>query len=427
MEDMIMKKRPLLVIGVIVAVVAGGALAWYLASPLFIDRTVDEAFPSEAAGQEEVAQLTEKEREAGSTTAVPTEDELAQPPEGEGQAGESEDLDSAESMPDQRIDEEMPAGDQPVMVRQGQFQDADNLHRGSGSATLYQLPEGAYVLRFEDFSVTNGPDLHVLLAQNPSPTGRADLGETVDLGKLKGNLGNQNYDIPAGVDPTQYESIVIYCQPFHVVFSVATLASPVEATPTGQEELDHRALLDDLLYGSLIDEEVEVITDQIVASGDTRFVAGLIDTLRYQPRWRGQLGEALNALTGQELPPDWFEWVEWAGRHPEIEAFAGYPAWKAELYAHIDPSFIRFLHGDVRVAPDSRVEEIVWGGVVVDGIPALDNPRMIDPAEADYLEPGERVFGVSLNGDTRAYPARFLDWHEMFNDVAGGEPVSLAY
>ena len=220
-----MKKRPLLVIGVIVAVVAGGALAWYLASPLFIDRAVDETFPYEAAGQDEVAQLTEKE-EAGPTAAVPTEDELAQPPEGEGQPGESEDLDSAEGMPDQRMNEEMPAGDQPVVVRQGQFQDADSLHRGSGSATIYRLPEGAYILRFEDFSVTNGPDLHVLLAQNPSPTGRADLGETVDLGKLKGNLGNQNYDIPPGIDPTQFESIVIYCQPFHVVFSVATLVAP---------------------------------------------------------------------------------------------------------------------------------------------------------------------------------------------------------
>ncbi len=56
-----------------------------------------------------------------------------------------------------------------------------------------------------------------------------------------------------------------------------------------------------------------------------------------------------------------------------------------------------------------------------------DNPTMIDPAEADYLLPEERIFGVSINGDVRAYPARFLDWHEMFNDVVGGKPVSLSY
>ena len=86
-----------------------------------------------------------------------------------------------------------------------------------------------------------------------------------------------------------------------------------------------------------------------------------------------------------------------------------------------------FVHADMKIAPGSRVEEIVWGGVRVEGIPALDNPRIVDPAQADYLIPDERVFGVSINGDTRAYPARFLDWHEMFNDVIGGQPVSLAY
>jgi hypothetical protein len=191
--------------------------------------------------------------------------------------------------------------------------------------------------------------------------------------------------------------------------------------------LDHESLLDQLLYGQVGSSEAGAILNQIAASGDQRFVAALIDTLRYQSRLRVQIGDTLRVLTGQELPPDWFEWVEWAGKHPEIESFPSYPAWKSRLYSQIDPSLLRFLNADVKVAAGSRVEEIVWGGVLVDGIPALDNPTMVDPAEAEYLIPEERVFGVSLNGDTRAYPARFLDWHEMFNDVVGGEPVSLAY
>jgi hypothetical protein len=149
--------------------------------------------------------------------------------------------------------------------------------------------------------------------------------------------------------------------------------------------------------------------------------------MRYQRSLRTEIGDTLNGLTGQDLPPDWFEWVEWAGKHPEIESFDGYVGFKANLFAQIDPNFLRFVHEDVKVAPDSRPEEIVWGGVFVDGIPALDNPKMIAPDEADYLISKERVFGVSINGDTRAYPARFLDWHEMFNDVVGGEPISLAY
>ena len=196
---------------------------------------------------------------------------------------------------------------------------------------------------------------------------------------------------------------------------------------SASESLDHAALLDDVLYDRVSPEEARAILDQIGASGDTRFVGGLIDTLRYRRDSGQDIGRSLNTLTGQDLPADWFEWVEWAGAHPEIESFPEYPGWKARLLSNIDPNFLRFLYSDVQVAPDSRVEEIVWGGVRVDGIPALDYPKMIDPAEADYLVPHERVFGVSINGDTRAYPARFLDWHEMFNDVVGGEPVSLAY
>jgi hypothetical protein len=79
-------------------------------------------------------------------------------------------------------------------------------------------------LRLEDFSVTNGPDLHVLLAENPSPPDHDSLGMYLDLGSLKGNLGDQNYDIPAGTDINQFKSVVIYCLPFHVVFSTADLA-----------------------------------------------------------------------------------------------------------------------------------------------------------------------------------------------------------
>jgi hypothetical protein len=167
--------------------------------------------------------------------------------------------------------------------------------------------------------------------------------------------------------------------------------------------------------------------EEIRTSADTRFVAGLIDSLRYRRDFQEDIGVTLNELTGQELEANWFEWVEWAGQNPEIASFDGYAGWKARLFSQIDPNFLRFVYPGLKVDPNSRVEEIVWGGVRVDGIPALDNPTMIDPDQADYLEPGERVFGVSINGDTRAYPARFLDWHEMFNDIVGGEPVSLAY
>jgi hypothetical protein len=95
------------------------------------------------------------------------------------------------------------------------------------------------------------------------------------------------------------------------------------------------------------------------------------------------------------------------------------------LLSRIDPQFAGFLQDDhpLRI----RVEEIQWGGVLVDGIPALSNPNMIPADQADYLDPSEPVFGIALNSDARAYPLRIMDWHEMANDVVGGVPVSLAY
>lgn len=114
------------------------------------------------------------------------------------------------------MNEDMPdSTESPVVVAQGMFMDADSFHQGSGTATIYQLTDGSHVLRFEDFSVTNGPDLHVFLLQGESMDG------ALDLGSIKGNLGDQNYDIPAGTDVSAFTGVSIYCVPFHVTFSTA--------------------------------------------------------------------------------------------------------------------------------------------------------------------------------------------------------------
>lgn len=132
---------------------------------------------------------------------------------------------TAAVMPDKEMEDSMPDESAPLLLLQGIFQDADNFHQGSGKATIFQLADGSRFLRLQDFSVTNGPDLHVILATGGSPTGRNDLGEHIDLGALKGNLGNQNYEIGAEVNLDLYHSVVIYCVPFHVVFSIAPLSN----------------------------------------------------------------------------------------------------------------------------------------------------------------------------------------------------------
>jgi hypothetical protein len=226
-----MRKRSLLIIGTLILLIAGAAVVWYLASPLVLNKTVDEAFSFEPLSREELAQMSEeelKEMEVEFLTALPDEEELAQMSEAERQAIEAKVLESASVMSDKEMDEPMPSEAQaaevePLVILQGGFKDADSFHKGSGKASIYQLPDGSHVLRLEEFSVTNGPDLRVLLAGHPAPTGRDDLGDYLELGSLKGNMGNQNYDIPADTDLSQFKSVVIYCKPFHVVFSTATL------------------------------------------------------------------------------------------------------------------------------------------------------------------------------------------------------------
>ena len=82
------------------------------------------------------------------------------------------------------------------------------------------------MLRFEDFEVTNGPDLYVLLspAADVASSDELDAAGYVELGELKGNIGSQNYEIPAEVEVAEQGSVIIYCKAFHVLFSVAPLS-----------------------------------------------------------------------------------------------------------------------------------------------------------------------------------------------------------
>lgn len=163
----------------------------------------------------------------------------------------------------------------------------------------------------------------------------------------------------------------------------------------------------------------------LIERNERDVVPAFIAVLRVLPDEDGRLLRALQRLARARIGRDWKAWTEWQETHSEIRPFDGFDAFKADVLAGIDPAFRDFVHRGVK--HEIRLEEIVWGGVTKDGIPALTNPKHIPAAEADYLTDRELVFGVSLNGDARAYPLRILDWHEMFNDVVGGIPVSLAY
>jgi hypothetical protein len=240
-------------------------LGWSLGSPLFTNVTVEEEFPfafnavlppdMERIEAEEImagsAKLTLEAMEAmpgvgdiflpsgaiqgrSSGTLFMDEDEKATLEEGmEMVSGATADMNVAMiqkgiDMMKEAIEATSSAGaaqPQVVALKDGQFKDANSFHKGSGQATIYSTPDGGHLLRLEELSVTNGPALHVFLSphEDPDSSGEVKTAGYVDLGKLKGNRGNQNYPIPADVDITAINSVVIYCKPFSVVFSVATL------------------------------------------------------------------------------------------------------------------------------------------------------------------------------------------------------------
>jgi len=101
------------------------------------------------------------------------------------------------------------------------------VHATSGRATVYQEADGKLVLRLTNFKTSNGPDVHVILAATKDAMDDAnflkDNTDKVELGKLKGNEGDQNYEIPAGTDLTKFRTVSVYCERFHAIFGVARL------------------------------------------------------------------------------------------------------------------------------------------------------------------------------------------------------------
>ncbi len=202
--DWIKSHKPLAAAIAAVIIIPGLAVAWWLGSPLFIDKTVDEEFP------------------ALMNAVMPAGMEMSQ-----AQATMEAAMDAPTEIEEEMM-EAMGATLAPEAVKVGQFRDGDSFHQGSGDATIYNLGTDGFVLRFEDFNVINGPDLRVLLTTHADPMGRGDVHADdvtyVELGKLKGNIGNQNYPIPDSVNVDDQHSVVIYCKPFQVVFAVAPLS-----------------------------------------------------------------------------------------------------------------------------------------------------------------------------------------------------------
>ena len=204
-------------IGVIAAVVIiVGLGAYYLASPLFVSTEVDELLPTTAveseAYQRFVSMNEEEKMQAAKQMSIQERDQIM----------------ATASKVNNSIDESMDQVQQQTqnnaattttnVLRTGSFVGVgDGIHNAEGTAKVIPLQDGSNILRLEDLRVTNGPDLYVYLATDKSAS------DFVNVGKLKANNGNQNYDIPTETDLTKYDTVLIWCRPFSVLFGSAEL------------------------------------------------------------------------------------------------------------------------------------------------------------------------------------------------------------
>jgi hypothetical protein len=194
--------------------VAGGAIGVWLAAPLFYDRTVDEAFPTAAPVV------------AAAPTSAPAPTSIPAPTAAPAAATARVEPTTAPAPTAEPEPTAIPAPTavpEPIVLVMGSFV-AGSVpgDTADGTATIYQLADGSRLLRLEEFSATNGPDLFVALSSSANPD-RDGLrnSEWIQLEALKGNQGYQNYALPADLDLSLYRTVVIWCRTFDIVFGYA--------------------------------------------------------------------------------------------------------------------------------------------------------------------------------------------------------------
>ena len=182
--------------------------AIYTISPLLINTVINEPLPPSSVSSDfqRFMNMTEDERIEAANNMTQKQKEIIMTVAAKDNNTVSENLSVAT----------MSASSNETLI--GNFVGAgDGFHNAEGVAKIIQLADGTDILRLENFKATNGPDLYVYLSTDKT---NADI---VNLGRLKGNIGNQNYLIPAGTDITKYNTAIIWCRAFSVIFGSAQL------------------------------------------------------------------------------------------------------------------------------------------------------------------------------------------------------------
>ena len=190
-------KKTIVVLVAVVAVATG----WYLFRPerLFVNQTVNESLEGSAPASA---------MNSANESAMSAASEMAM---------------ASEAVPMKTVSEPMMSGG-PTEVASGTFHDGS--HETRGKASIYRYADGRRVLRLTGFHTSNGPDVQVLLvaAMDAKDNETVTKAGYVHVGALKGNIGDQNYELPASVDLAKHQAVTIWCRRFGVNFGTAPLA-----------------------------------------------------------------------------------------------------------------------------------------------------------------------------------------------------------
>lgn len=208
-----MNKKAIIIVIIIAAIAIPVGI--YAVSPLFINTIVNEPLPTTSSitdlqkFQEFMSMNNEQERvEEGREMTTEEKNTILRG------AAQANGITVNESMTEGAATTTL--GNTSVLI--GKFVGVnDGIHNAEGLAKVIQLDDSSTILRLENFEATNGPDLYVYLASDNTAS------DFVNLGRLKGNIGNQNYDIPEGTDFSRYDTVLIWCQAFSVLFGSAIL------------------------------------------------------------------------------------------------------------------------------------------------------------------------------------------------------------
>ena len=210
-----MNNKAKIIIGIIIAAIAI-PLGVYTISPLFINTEINEPLPplssDSSIGFEKFMAMTEDEKiNAAKNMTVEEKDRIMK-------MAAEQDTTINETMTTTMNISQNREENKNLIV--GDFMGVnDGIHDAEGKAKILTISDGSQILRLEDFRSTNGPNVHLYLSTDKQAS------DFIDLGRLKANNGNQNYQIPINTDFSKYKYVLIWCQPFSVLFGSAQLSS----------------------------------------------------------------------------------------------------------------------------------------------------------------------------------------------------------